>query len=141
MTNREWLMNEIQNASDEKIAEGIQIGIFEPSLCEENCAERCCLDYRLNWLKQEHKEKIKLSEAERVILENLDKKYEWIARDSDNEICVYEEKPRKTDADNWDTTISLEYESLSAFNHLFQFVKWEDKEPYNIKELLEVSED
>lgn len=26
---------------------------------------------------------------------------------------------------------------LTAFNHLFKFVKWEDEEPYNIQELLE----
>ncbi len=27
--------------------------------------------------------------------------------------------------------------SLSSFNHLFPFIKWEDKEPWSIKELLE----
>lgn len=28
------------------------------------------------------------------------------------------------------------YESFILFDHLFQFVKWEDEEPYNIAELL-----
>lgn len=29
------------------------------------------------------------------------------------------------------------YRSFSLFDHLFQFIKWEDEEPYNIQELLD----
>lgn len=134
MTNREWLLKEMQNMSDEEIAEKK----IEAVICEEQrnkgaCEGRICKECRLEWLKREHKEKIKLSDAERVILENLDKKYEWIARDEDDDLFVYKNKPYKGPTD-WR---ELEDEQeLSAFNHLFQFIKWEDEAPYNIEELL-----
>lgn len=146
MTNREWLLKKMQNMSDKELAVIISV---TTNICNEQkskglCGGRFCRECKLEWLKQEHqehKEEIKLSEAERVILENLDEKYKWIARDKDNELYVYEKKPLKTDTDAWsNATAPTLYESLSAFNHLFEFVKWEDEEPYNIEELLE-SED
>ncbi len=141
MTNREWLMNEIQNMSDAELAEVMSI----ENLCEEQysknkCAGRICRECKEEWLKQERIEKITLSEAEKVILENLDKRYKWIARDNGGSLCVYESKPFKTDMYIWNNMTNV-YKSLSVFKHLFQFVKWEDKEPHNIKELLEASED
>lgn len=65
-----------------------------------------------------------LTEAERVILENLPKEYKWIARDKAGDLYVYADSPEKSDF------------ILSIFNHLFQFIKWEDEKPWNIEELL-----
>lgn len=144
MTNREWLLKEMQNMSDEELEKVIQSSVI---LCndqrsKDKCVGRGCRECKLEWLKQEHKEKIELSEAERVILENIDKKYSWIARDEDGELSIYEEKPHKREHGCWNTeSMSSEYGSLSAFNHLFHFIEWEDKEPYNIEELIEASED
>ncbi len=79
----------------------------------------------------------KLTEAERVILENLDKEYKWIARlgeISNNSLMIYVEKPVKNKG-FWTTYQKADI--LSAFSHLFTFIKWEDSEAYNIKELLE----
>lgn len=137
MTNREWLINEMQNMSDEGLAECVNCCDFDVilGLCED------CTQCTVEWLKQERIEKIKLSEVERNILTYLPERYKYIARDGDDELYVYERKPQKTDVDSWDTTTSFEYESLSVFNHLFEFIKWEDKEPYEISKLLEVSED
>lgn len=44
----------------------------------------------------------------------------------------------ETQYNNWDADLSSEYESLTLFNHLFKFIKWEDKEAYNIEKLLEI---
>jgi hypothetical protein len=74
-----------------------------------------------------------LTEDEKTILRNLPKEYKWIARDCSGVLCVYENKPKK-DGDAW-TSYSLDYSIL--FQHLFQFIRWEDEEPYNIEELLE----
>ena len=80
--------------------------------------------------------KPKLTEAERVILENLPKEYKWIARDEDNKIWVFELKPDK-ECDYWTfKKASSMFDRIVFFEHLFQFIKWEDKEPYNIEELL-----
>ena len=88
------------------------------------------------WLQSKYKEPIKLSEAERVILENIEKDYKWIARDKSWEnLYVYSSKPEKNEAKNWEPVEDAQ--DLLCFKHLFQFITWQDDEPYNIEELLE----
>ena len=144
MTNRQWLLEQMQNMSDEEFSEYIAQTIHKCKFClidsEYECGQkiRCCDDEIANWLKSEHKEPITLSEAERIILESIDKEYKWIARDKSKNLYVYTEKPPKY-ADVWhNNSCSLE---LICFNHLFQFVKWKDDEAYNIAELLEGKND
>lgn len=137
MTNREWLLNKMQSMSDEELAEIFSEGSY---LCRlRNCEETTntpCKDCELNWLKAEHKEKITLSEAERVILENIDKDYKWIARDKDNSLWLYGDRPIKKSA-CWSNEYSEIGEEFAFYKHLFQFITWQDDEPYNIEELLE----
>ncbi len=77
--------------------------------------------------------KPKLTEAEKVILENLPKEYEYIVRDYSEVLYVSVNKPKK-DGNRW---IDYTLNDLRLFQHLFQFIKWEDEEPYKIQELLE----
>ena len=84
----------------------------------------------------------KLSQAERVILENLPKEYEWITRDEiKSKIIVYKNKPGKI-IDTWSWVhlanfMNTRFDFIELpFRHLFQFIKWEDEEPYNIEKLL-----
>ena len=136
MTNREWLLNKMQNMSDE------EFGCFniKQFICQKYDVSVCnvnndCSRCRAEWLNAEHKEPITLSEAERIILENIDKEYKWIARDKDGELKIYNgEKPTKEQVDWHD--VNLKYMYISYFNHLFQFITWEDEQPYNIEELL-----
>lgn len=134
MTNKEWLLKELQNTSDEKLAESVSLTSLT-DYCRRECNGINCVDCKLEWFKQEHKEKIKLSKAEKVILGNIDKKYEWLARDSDDELYIYEEKPKKA-TKSWSGTDYNET-NIEVFNHLFKFIKFEDEEPYNIQELLD----
>lgn len=101
-------------------------------LCEE-CEFNENFDLCVKTLLEEHRE-IKLTMAEKNILENVDKSFKWIVRDSVGYLCVYNGKPHKL-ANSWN--LASGYSSLSPFNHLFQFIKWEDKEPYNIQEILD----
>lgn len=98
--------------------------------CDCDC-ERCYPD-SLKWLQQEYKEP--LSEVERIILENIDKQYQWIARDKDSNLYIYENKPHKTPDLCWNA--DKECCGFFAFNHLFQMMQWEDEEPTNIEELI-----
>lgn len=143
MTNRQWLLNQMQNMSDadfvEKIDFDAYIGcdhcVFKEACADRDCKVIYCPDCRMNWLKAEHKEQIKLSDAERVILENIDKEYEWIARDRNGYLNVYIGKPTK----NKETQVWIwhtDYRGIDVFPNLFQFIKWSDSEPYNIEELL-----
>lgn len=76
------------------------------------------------------KEPIILTKVEKIILKNIDKQYKWIVRDRDGNLYVFENKPIKR-RDFWGFN-SHDF----CYSHLFQFMKWEDEEPYLIKDLL-----
>ena len=122
--------------SDEEFVKKISIYDYvcaKQHICRDiNCGSTKCVEKQINWLKAEHKEPIKLSDAERVILENIDKEFKWISRDKDRSLYISREKPSK-DYEIWQDGDS---EPFVSYNHLFQFIKWEDTEPYNIEELL-----
>ena len=89
-------------------------------------------DYTCKELLWERKEKkLVISEDEKAILRNVPKHYEWIARDIDGHLHIYASKPEKGIA-IWEGS-GL---PMIPFYHLFQFIKWEDDEPYLIEELL-----
>ena len=89
-------------------------------------------DYTLKKLLWERKDP-KFTEDEKAILKVLLKeKYKWIARDKNGCLYVYASKPEKV-ITIWEGS-GL---PMMPFNHLFQFIKWEDDEPYSIEELLE----
>ena len=75
---------------------------------------------------------VQLSSDEKVILMNLNGC--WLARDSGGELSCYVNKPRKYSS-TWDDEYD-DYLAISAFNHLFQMVKWTDDEPTLIEDLL-----
>ena len=92
-------------------------------------------DYTLTELLWERKEKPQLNEDEKAILRSLPKDYKWIARDKNGCLYVYASKPKKVKT-IWEGSGLL----MLPFDHLFQFIKWEDEEPYSIEELLEGEE-
>ena len=90
-------------------------------------------DYTLTELLWKRKEepKIKLTEDEKVILRNLPKEYKWIARDLSGMVYIFIERPEKGQ--------TMWYgcgQPMIPFYHLFQFIQWEDEEPYSIEKLL-----
>lgn len=83
----------------------------------------------LLWERKEHN----LTEREVEILKALQTLgYEWLARDENGKLFSYIHKPEKLNefwaADGTPPT--------PIGKDLFTFIKWEDKEPTNIKELL-----
>ena len=88
-------------------------------------------DYTCKELLWERKEKPKPTYDEKIILRNLPEKYKWIARDKNGLIFLCSKKPSKCDY-SW-----IGYNDIAfPFDHLFQFIQWEDKEPYSIENLL-----
>lgn len=80
-----------------------------------------------------------LTEVEKIILENTDERFKFIARDEDGELMIYKDKPYKED-EYWELPEDEEgyhfYErtaTLHAYKHLFQNIKWEDEEPYKFR--------
>lgn len=93
-------------------------------------------DYTCKELLWERKEKPKpnpkLTEDEKVILRNLPKRYKWISRDENGLIYINKHKPNKG-LHLWGACGGV---PILLFPHLFQFIQWEDEEPYSIEELL-----
>lgn len=84
--------------------------------------------------------KKEFTDNELYILNNIDKKYKWIAKDKSGLICTFVSKPIKTEKlwsdDGWSNGES--YASLEAIkNSLFTEIKWEDEEPIYIDEYVE----
>ena len=88
-------------------------------------------DYTLTELLWERKEEPKPTYDEKIILRNLPKKYKYIARDKNGLIFLYAKKPNKCEY-SWGGCKYM----LLPLEHLFQFIQWEDEEPYSIAELL-----
>ena len=81
----------------------------------------------------------KINQEEYKVLKKLDDKWKWIARDDNfgGSIFCFREKPHKDiKGGEWgpDTT---QYKWLGKCEILFQFIQWEDEEPYNIQELID----
>lgn len=91
-----------------------------------------CETKMIIWLYEE--EHIQLSQFQYEILTKYSKNFNWIARDMNDNIHLYNTKPKKLDYE-W---ISESGEILYIDKYLddFAFVKWEDREPWCIKELL-----
>ena len=95
-------------------------------------------DYTCKELLWERKE-AKLTKDEKVILRNIYKEYKWITRDEEGDLAVHNVKPYKS-PEFWVSESDIAWEYLVPFNNLFQFIKWEDEEPYSIEALLEGEE-
>nr|DAG85465.1 MAG TPA: hypothetical protein [Caudoviricetes sp.] len=103
-----------------------------------DCSE--CLKLSLVDLLEEYKEPVKLTKFEyeylKVAKEN---EYNFIARDKDNRLYGTSEKPKK-----YNITWASSGAYIVMFKSMFNFVRWQDEEPYSIDEILsncEVIED
>lgn len=94
-------------------------------------------DYTCEEVLWERKKKPELTDVEKVLLRDyLSKGYKWIARDKDGYIYVYITKPLTVSNTLWVSPYAYSYGCDITFERLFQFIKWEDEEPYSIEELL-----
>ena len=92
-------------------------------------------DYTLKELLWERKEKPQPTEDEKVILRSLPKDYKWIARDLSGMVYIFIERPEKGQAIWYGCG-----KPMIPSYHLFQFIQWEDDEPYLIEDLLKGEE-
>lgn len=79
-----------------------------------------------------HERKIKLTFEERELLESLNDKWTWIARDGDGELNAHDSEPFKTHGDFWangDITYELP-------NEMFTFIDWDDIVPHRVGDIL-----
>ena len=79
----------------------------------------------------------KFTEDEKVILRNLPKEYNWIARDGNKDLYIYTGKPEK-DKEKYYFNVDIIYglRSINEFKHLFQTIQWDDFEPCEFKKFI-----
>lgn len=85
------------------------------------------------------REDLTITSAEKVLLENIDKIFKYIARDHGSTLFLFEKKPIK-EKWMWVRTTDSYTSSFTIYSHLFPMVKWEDEEPWLIEDLLKLPE-
>ena len=120
--------NKIEPCSDDEYSN------CENCLFDDEDLTHSCRYHRTKWLLSEYKEPVKLTRLEYGLLSFWNKEYKYIARDSNNMVFVYREKPSKN-SKVWGSL--HEHRVIDDLDKLFLFVKWEDTEPRAIKEVLE----
>lgn len=93
----------------------------------------------IDWLLEEHKYPIKLTDEEKAFLNVLNCEY-FIARDKNKVLYMYEEKPIRNESSNLWYTSNYEDNYVSLKESYFPFITWES-EPYSTKELLNLEVD
>lgn len=101
--------------------------------CDKPC-ERCkaeCID----WLKDEFKPKLELTELEKDVLKKAySEEYQYIARDEDGALYLYEDVPT-LESIQWSLYGSGGMNRL-FMDSFFQFITWESQTAYKIEDLI-----
>ena len=103
--------------------------------CDNNDIER--------WAESEYVEKLAITSREEKFLGSLLPKYKYIARDNNDALYVYYNKPMRDDKNEVWVSDNTDYIPESIFGSIFHFIKWEDAEPWQIDDLkkLEVKDE
>ena len=96
-----------------------------------------CIEERTNWSESEYVELPVISKSDRAFLEYIDNDLKYIARDNNDSLYVYSEKPNKSDT-LWKTKSGFKYRRIDCFIIDFPMIKWSDKEPWLIEDLKKV---
>lgn len=113
------------------------------SLVEHIGRSQACSDRLREWSESEYVEKPTITSREKNFLDLLLPKWKYIARDNNNELYIYNEKPTRSDCDWYLNDGILCRISARFFGNMFDFIKWEDEKPWSIEDLkkLEVKDE
>lgn len=100
--------------------------------------KRSCIGKRIEWLYAEYVEKPKLTKQERKFCELFEGKGYYIARDENGGCFGYTAKPDKNKERTWRGDWFGINGVLEYANIKFDFIKWEDEEPWAIDDLLKL---
>ena len=116
--------------------------VYGKDTCYSNCGlygniEDCkAQDYKIYEFEDiilPEEPKWQFTEDEKSILRTLPEEYEWIARDEDNNLFIYIDKPIKK-YDHWRNEDI--FVNFIVYNHLFQSIKWIDTEPCEFRKYI-----
>lgn len=121
---------------------------FKCDMCKFNdsTGEKSCRTKRYEWSESEYVEKPTITSREKNFLDALLSSCKYIARDINNDLYIYYNKPRRNSMnmnEYWITDDSnCFYVSRDMYGDMFNFIKWEG-EPWLIDDLkkLEVKDE
>ena len=110
---------------------------------KDNYVYYCDDEKRMQWSESEYVEKPTITSREKNFLDLLLPKWKYIARDNNNELYIYNEKPTRRDCDWYLNDGIFCRISTMFFGNMFDFIKWEDEKPWSIEDLkkLEVKDE
>ena len=141
MTNFEYYKDEILKLNDNR---GFALVNGKPNGCTGTHCGNCefgdasvCKNKALKWLYAEYIEKPKLTKRERLFCELVN--IGWIVRDITGSVYYYTFKPGKEER-HWITGKPASGMRLNDFRFQldFNFIKWEDEEPWSVQDLLKL---
>lgn len=153
MKNREKFAKEILDIA----CKGDTIAVTEDNkvvCCMDINCEQCLFhkgdDYggycddteRIRWVESEYVEKPKITSREKNLLDALLSNCRYIARDKNNLLYVYYDKPIRGNT-FWISGYESHNMTKDMYGDVFSFIKWEDEEPWSIEDLkkLEVKDE
>ena len=91
----------------------------------------------MKWSESEYVEKPIITSREKNFLDALLPNCKYIARDINNDLYIYYNKPRRNSMnESWITDDSnYFYVSRDMYGNMFDFIKWEDEGPWSIEDL------
>lgn len=113
------------------------------SLIDHIGRSQACSDRLREWSESEYVEKPIITSREKNLLDVLLPSCKYIARDNNNELYIYNEKPTRRDCDWYLNDGFFCRISTIFFGNMFDFIKWEDEKPWSIEDLkkLEVKDE
>lgn len=98
---------------------------------------QACSDRLREWAESEYVEKPTITSREKNFLDALLSNCKYIARDINNDLYIYYNKPRRNSMNElWITEDSnYFYVSRDMYGNMFNFIKWEDEAPWGIEDL------
>lgn len=141
MKNREKFAKEILDIACNGGSIGVDKTTNKPIDCDylgcNNCAiDGDCITEIKEWYESEYIEKPTITSKEKAFLDLLLPEWKYLARDFDkNKLFLYPSKPFKKSS-FWMVGACDEYRIVcKAFDIKFDFIKWEDEEPWSIEDL------
>lgn len=152
MLNKEKYLDDIVKFAVINDSFAINKDTMEVTGCEDLVCSEClffdkdkpmrdCSNVIIKFLDDEYVETPRLSATECTILENLDDKWKYIARDSDKTLYLFTGKPYITEWDDdkhmWDCKVEYDVAEF-PYTNLFQFIQCKTEHCYVINELIKL---
>lgn len=156
MKNREKFAKEILDVAcrgiNIAVTKGNKIVYCSNTPCElcmfDSCGKhigrsQACADRFYEWAESEYVEKPTITSREKNFLDSLLPNFKYIARDINNALNIYYNKPKRNSINDWISDYNYCYISINMYGNMFDFIKWEDEEPWSIEDLknLEIRND